>query len=55
MIYVALAGPLIALGVLLVLQELERWFAETTRRDEAVARRSARTSTRTSTRTRAGR
>jgi hypothetical protein len=41
--YVALAGPLVALGVLLLLQELERWFAETTRRDEAVAQRSTRT------------
>ena len=39
MTYVALAGPLLALGFLLVMQVLERWLLQTIWQDEVLAGR----------------
>ena len=43
MTYVALAGPLLALGFLLLMQVLERWLAKTVWQDKVVAEGRART------------
>ena len=43
MTYLALAGPLLALGFLLLMQELERWLGKSILQDEVVAESRART------------
>ena len=50
MTYLALAGPLLALGFLLLMQELERWLGQSIAQDKVIARSRARTRARTRSR-----
>jgi hypothetical protein len=45
--YLALAGPLLALGFLLFMQELEQWLGQSIVQDKVIARNRARTRART--------